>query len=214
MKISNIAPIISYSPSFQLAHLRERYQDLEERLTLEQQLKATAASAIPTIDSRGAPDQSRRDEEEIRRLQLELVRLTTELTGAQGQLSSLERRLDGALRGRLRYKDLWSRALQEVTRLRQEAANATKQELQRKEAEVEGLRREQCLLLRAGDTRLCQTLHNAPVQVNGGHAQRLVVYFCKCCCLIPIDWLEISICGIGNSSSRINRFLKSLPMKR
>ncbi|KAM7537764.1 hypothetical protein Aperf_G00000076821 [Anoplocephala perfoliata] len=153
--------------SNELAHLRERYQGLEERLTMEQQLKATAASAVPTFDSRRATDQTRRDEEEIRRLQLELVRLTTELTGAQGQLSSLERRLDGALRGRLRYKDLWTRALQEVARLRQEAANATKQELQRKQAEVEGLRREQSLLLRAGD------IHNPPAQVNGGNAQRM-----------------------------------------
>ena len=101
-----------------------------------------------------------RNGEEIRRLQFELVRLNTELTSVQGQNSSLERRLDWALRGRLRYKDLWTRALQEVTHLRQEAANATKHELQRREAEVECLRREQQhLSLRAGDTRT-STQHN------------------------------------------------------
>ncbi|VDO10742.1 unnamed protein product [Rodentolepis nana] len=152
--------------------LRERCRGLEERLTMEQQLKAAAltnTSAVQAIDTREIFDRSKRDGEEIRRLQFELVRLTTELTNAQGQLSSLEQRLDVALHGRLRYKDLWTRALQEVTRLRQEATNATKLELQRKEAEVEELRREQNLLLRTGS---CMILQNNPGQSNGDYAQR------------------------------------------
>lgn len=163
--------------SFQLNLLRERCQGLEERLIMEQQLKATATttttSAVQPIDTREIIDRSKRDEEEIRRLQFELVRLTTDLTNAQSQIFSLEQRLDGALRGRLRYKDLWTRALQEVTRLRQEATNATKLELQRKEAEVEGLRKEQNLLLRAGS---CMVLQNNPGQSNGDYAQRLVTF--------------------------------------
>lgn len=157
----------------QLAALREKCKDLEERLT-EHHLKATTLSTVSTnADVKDEMDQAKRDDEEIRRLQLELVRLTTEFTNAQSQISTMERRLDSALRGRIRYKDLWARALQEVTRLRQEAANATKQELQRREAEVEGLRREQCLLLRAGDTRTCPH-YNTPAQQNSTGPQRLV----------------------------------------
>ncbi|KAM3184222.1 hypothetical protein ACTXT7_008810 [Hymenolepis weldensis] len=158
--------------------LRERCQGLEERLIMEQQLKATATtattSAVQSIDTREIIDRSKRDEEEIRRLQFELVRLTTDLTNAQSHIFSLEQRLDGALRGRLRYKDLWTRALQEVTRLRQEATNATKLELQRKEAEVEGLRKEQNLLLRAGS---CMVLQNNPGQSNGDYAQRPILHY-------------------------------------
>ncbi|KAL5109842.1 hypothetical protein TcWFU_001704 [Taenia crassiceps] len=139
----------------ELAALREKCRELEERL-IEHHLKATTVSTVGTsADAKDGLDQTKRDDEEIRRLQFELVRLTTELTSAQSHIAAMERRLDSAMHGRIRYKDLWTRALQEVTRLRQEAANATKQELQRREAEVEGLRREQCLLLRAGDTRTC-----------------------------------------------------------
>ncbi|VDK45130.1 unnamed protein product [Taenia asiatica] len=156
----------------ELSALREKCNDLEERL-IEQHLQATTVSTVGTnADTKDGLDQAKRDDEEIRRLQFELVRLTTELTNAQSQISTMERRLDSALRGRIRYKDLWTRALQEVTRLRQEAANATKQELQRREAEVEGLRREQCLLLRAGDTRTCP-YYNTPAQQNSTDPQRL-----------------------------------------
>ncbi|CDS42186.1 centrosomal protein of 120 kDa [Echinococcus multilocularis] len=156
----------------ELAVLREKCKGLEERL-IEHHLKATTTSTTGvTADTKVGLDQAKRDEEEIRRLQFELVRLTTELTNAQSQISTMERRLDGALRGRARYKDLWTRALQEVTRLRQEAANATKQELQRREAEVEGLRREQCLLLRAGDTRAFLH-HDIPARQNPADPQSL-----------------------------------------
>ncbi|EUB62570.1 Centrosomal protein [Echinococcus granulosus] len=156
----------------ELAVLREKCKGLEQQL-IEHHLKATTTSTTGvTADTKDGLDQAKRDEEEIRRLQFELVRLTTELTNAQSQISTMERRLDGALRGRARYKDLWTRALQEVTRLRQEAANATKQELQRREAEVEGLRREQCLLLRAGDTRACLH-HDTPAQQNPADPQSL-----------------------------------------
>ncbi|VDM34894.1 unnamed protein product [Hydatigera taeniaeformis] len=118
----------------ELVSLREKCKGLEERL-IEQHLKASTATVGATADAKDVVEQGKRDDEEIRRLQFELVRLTTELTNAQSQISTMERRLDGALRGRIRYKDLWTRALQEVTRLRQEAASATKQELQRREAE-------------------------------------------------------------------------------
>ena len=152
-----------------MANLHEKCKNLEERL-VEQQLKTTT---LATNNAKDVSDPIRsRDEEEIRRLQFELVRLTTELTSAQSQVSSMERRLDGALRGRLRYKDLWTRALQEVTQLRQEAANATKQELQRREAEVEGLRREQSLFLRDGDTH-ASLLYKSKGQHNHADSSRL-----------------------------------------
>lgn len=93
-----------------------------------------------------------KEKEEVRKLQLELVRITTELTASQNQLSVTERRLDGALRGRMRYKELWARALHEVARLKQEAETATRNALTRREAELEGLRKEQRFLLHAGDT--------------------------------------------------------------
>lgn len=84
--------------------------------------------------------------EEMSRLQFEIVRLSTELTSCREQLNAAERRLDQSQRGRLRYKDLWSRALREVARLRADAEETTRTTLQRRDAEVEGLR-ERCLAI-------------------------------------------------------------------
>ncbi len=137
-----------------MAQLRERCQTLELQL-MEDRSKPPPPRTPPSPSKAEAHKETeealKKEKEEVRKLQLEMVRLTTELTTTQNAQSVTERRLEGALRGRLRYKELWTRALHEVARLKQDAEANTRNALQRREAEVEGLRREQRFLLNAGD---------------------------------------------------------------
>ncbi|VDD80542.1 unnamed protein product [Mesocestoides corti] len=156
--------------SDELSQLREKYHDLVEKVAIEQRRPQTVSQeAAGTSSTSGVEEQVRREQEEVRRLQFELVRVTTELTSAQGQIAATARRLDAALRGRLRYKELWTRALHEVARLRQEAENTTKHALQRREAEVEGLRKEYRLLVHGGDTAVANNALTETVEDGTKH---------------------------------------------
>lgn len=72
--------------------------------------------------------------------QMELAKALAELSTVRSTLAETERRLDEAQRGRQRYRQLWTRTLHEVARLKQDAEIATRQSLARREAELEQLR--------------------------------------------------------------------------
>ncbi|KAF5398279.1 hypothetical protein PHET_08158 [Paragonimus heterotremus] len=107
----------------EVSALRNRLTELDGRLrTGKQDMSNTGCGAT------------------VSEYQLQLAQVTAELAKLRGDLVETERRLDEANRGRTRYKQLWSRALHEVARLKQEAESNTRQILAKREAELDHLR--------------------------------------------------------------------------
>ncbi|KAA3676481.1 centrosomal protein CEP120 [Paragonimus westermani] len=107
----------------EVSALRSRLTELDGRLrTSKQDMSNTGCVAT------------------VSEYQLQLAQVTAELAKLRGTLVETEKRLDEANRGRMRYKQLWSRALHEVARLKQEAESNARQTLAKREAELEHLR--------------------------------------------------------------------------
>lgn len=70
----------------------------------------------------------------------EVARLTAELAVARATLSETECRLVEVERGRARYRQLWTKSLHELAKVKQEADEATRISLAQKEAELEQLK--------------------------------------------------------------------------
>ncbi|VDO88490.1 unnamed protein product [Schistosoma mattheei] len=70
----------------------------------------------------------------------EVARLTAELAVARATLSETECRLVEVERGRTRYRQLWTKSLHELAKVKQEADEATRISLAQKEAELEQLK--------------------------------------------------------------------------
>ncbi|VDQ16633.1 unnamed protein product [Trichobilharzia regenti] len=70
----------------------------------------------------------------------EIAQLTAELAIVRAKLSETECHLVEVERGRTRYRQLWTKSLHELARIKQEADEATRISLAQKEAELEQLR--------------------------------------------------------------------------
>ncbi|TGZ65723.1 hypothetical protein CRM22_005731 [Opisthorchis felineus] len=119
----------------QAEELRARYTDLENELNSVRNrlVQAQSHKSSESIDRN-------RSEQQPASYQLELAKLATELAKSRETIMEARRQLEDAQRGRDRYKHLWTRALHEVARVKQEADFNARQSLARREAELEQLR--------------------------------------------------------------------------
>ncbi|KER29207.1 hypothetical protein T265_13426, partial [Opisthorchis viverrini] len=119
----------------QAEELRARCTDLENEVNSVRNRLVQAQSHKPneSIDRN-------RSEQQQASYQLELAKLATELAKSRETIVEVRRQLEDAQRGRDRYKHLWTRALHEVARVKQEADFNARQSLAKREAELEQLR--------------------------------------------------------------------------
>ncbi|VDP78385.1 unnamed protein product [Echinostoma caproni] len=110
----------------ELTNIRSQLTQAEIRKALDGR-PATAQETYVTANTAHSP-------------QMELAKALADLASVRGTLVDTERRLDEAQRGRQRYRQLWTRTLHEVARLKQEAEVVARQSLARREAELEQLR--------------------------------------------------------------------------
>ncbi|THD22107.1 Centrosomal protein of 120 kDa [Fasciola hepatica] len=111
----------------ELTSIRSHLTQAEIRRTMEGR-PATAQEANASVSTT------------VHGSQMELAKALAELATVRGTLAETERRLDEAQRGRQRYRQLWTRTLHEVARLKQDAELTARQSLARREAELEQLR--------------------------------------------------------------------------
>ncbi|CAH8487645.1 unnamed protein product [Schistosoma bovis] len=114
----------------QIAEWRSKYASLEEENnSLRNEINGRLKKSVDNKASNETPS-----------INNEVARLTAELAVARATLSETECRLVEVERGRARYRQLWTKSLHELAKVKQEADEATRISLAQKEAELEQLK--------------------------------------------------------------------------
>uniref|UniRef100_A0A5K4FDL0 DUF3668 domain-containing protein n=2 Tax=Schistosoma mansoni TaxID=6183 RepID=A0A5K4FDL0_SCHMA len=114
----------------QIVEWRSKYASLEEENnSLRNEINGRLKKSIDNKVSGETPS-----------INNEVARLTAELAVARATLSETECRLVEVERGRARYRQLWTKSLHELAKVKQEADEATRISLAQKEAELEQLK--------------------------------------------------------------------------
>ncbi|VDO76097.1 unnamed protein product [Schistosoma margrebowiei] len=114
----------------QIVEWRSKYASLEEENnSLRNEINGRLKRSVDNKASNETPS-----------INNEVARLTAELAVARATLSETECRLVEVERGRARYRQLWTKSLHELAKVKQEADEATRISLAQKEAELEQLK--------------------------------------------------------------------------